>query len=287
MDIFSRISVLQNLVSELKKEGKSIGFIPTMGALHEGHIGLVGRSLKETDVTVVSIFVNPTQFNDQSDLANYPRTLEADCEKLKVAGCHIVFAPEVTEIYPEPDNRVFDLSPLDLVMEGPSRPGHFNGVVQVVSRLFDAVTPDKAYFGLKDFQQLAIINRMVEMLDYQIEIVPCPIIRETDGLAMSSRNVRLTAEHRQKAPKIYATLKESLSLSKSESMDVVKRYVEECIKAEPAFKIEYFEMVDGHTLQPIYNWQDATYIVGCIALYCGEVRLIDNIIYRSEENFNS
>lgn len=280
MNIIHTISSLRSVLEPLRNEGKRIGFVPTMGALHNGHLQLVARAAKENDVCVVSIFVNPTQFNDKSDLEKYPRTPEADCRLLETVGCSIVFLPSVEEMYPEEDARIFDFSPLDEVMEGPLRPGHFNGVGQVVSKLFDAVMPHKAYFGLKDFQQLAIIQLMVKQMNFPIEIVPCPIVREADGLAMSSRNVRLTAEQRAVAPAIYAALKSSVEMSKTESLEVVKRSVEEAIRREPLFKLDYFEIVDGRTLQSIGSWNQTDYPVGCIALYCGPVRLIDNIAYR-------
>lgn len=267
-------------LSAFRNNGKTIGLVPTMGALHSGHISLVERSVVENDVTVVSIFVNPTQFNDKNDLANYPRNLEADSALLEAAGVTIAFAPEVEDMYPEPDTRVFDFAPLDTVMEGPFRPGHFNGVAQIVSKLFYIVEPDKAYFGEKDFQQLAIIRDMARRLNMNLQIVGCPIVREADGLAMSSRNMLLTDEERERALIISRTLFESLDYSKTHSLCETKTFVENTINEVEGFKLEYYCIVDGNTLQPINNWEDSDYIVGCIALFCGKIRLIDNIKYK-------
>ena len=280
------MKVIRTIV-ELKKEldlcrdnGKTIGLVPTMGAVHAGHASLVERSVKENDVTVVSIFVNPTQFNDKNDLMNYPRDLDADCRLLDKVGAAIAFAPEVEEMYPEPDTRQFSFAPLDEVMEGPFRPGHFNGVAQIVSKLFYAVEPDRAYFGEKDFQQLAIIREMVRQLGLKLEIVGCPIVREEDGLAMSSRNMLLTAEERTRALKISQTLFASLEYAKEHTLQQTKDFVEEAINSTDGFQLEYYQIVDGNTLQPVANWDDSSYIVGCIALFCGKIRLIDNIKYK-------
>ena len=273
------INALQEELNALRLQGKRVGLVPTMGALHAGHASLVKRSVAENDVTVVSDFVNPTQFNDLNDLAKYPRTLEADCRLLEACGVSFVFAPTVEEIYPEPDTRQFSFAPLDTVMEGIYRPGHFNGVCQIVSKLFDIVKPDKAYFGEKDFQQLAIIREMVRQMHFPLEIVGCPIVREADGLALSSRNARLSAEQRQQALKISQTLFESRDFAKSHSVSETRQMVEEAINQAPGLRLEYFELVDGNTLQSIESWDDTTYAVGCITVYCGEVRLIDNIKY--------
>ena len=229
---------------------------------------------------MVSVFVNPTQFNDQNDLAKYPRTLEADCRLLEECGAAFVFAPTVEEMYPEPDTRRFSYAPLDTVMEGAFRPGHFNGVCQIVSKLFDAVKPDRAYFGEKDFQQLAIIREMVRRMNYPLEIVGCPIVREEDGLALSSRNARLSDEERKNALKISQTLFESRTFAASHTVAETQRFVEDAIAAAPGLRLEYFELVDGNTLQKIANWEDTSYAVGCITVFCGEVRLIDNIKYK-------
>jgi pantoate--beta-alanine ligase len=280
MQIIKNIKTLQEIISAEKAQGKKVGFVPTMGALHSGHISLVEQAITENDVCVVSIFVNPTQFNDASDLEKYPRTLEADARLLEKAGVHIVFAPEVQEMYPEKDTRQFDFAALDKVMEGKFRAGHFNGVAQVVSKLFDFVAPHRAYFGEKDFQQLAIIRRMVEDYSMPVEIVACPIVREESGLAMSSRNERLSTEERKKAALIFKTLSESLTFAASKSVTEVRQYVVDTLNQENEFDVEYFEIVDGNTLQSIRNWDESSYIIGCIALFCGNVRLIDNIKYR-------
>ena len=273
------IKALQDELNALRLQGKRVGLVPTMGALHAGHASLVKRSVAENDVTVVSDFVNPTQFNDLNDLEKYPRTLEADCQLLEACGVSFVFAPSVEEIYPEPDTRQFSFAPLDTVMEGIYRPGHFNGVCQIVSKLFDIVKPDRAYFGEKDFQQLAIIREMVRKMHFPLEIVGCPIVREADGLALSSRNARLSAEQRQQALKISQTLFESRTFAETHSVSETRQFVEEAINGAPGLRLEYFELVDGDTLQSIASWDDTSYAVGCITVYCGEVRLIDNIKY--------
>ncbi len=279
MKIVSSIKDLKNFLALEREKGKKVGLVPTMGALHAGHISLVKRCVAENDICVVSDFVNPTQFNDKHDLETYPRTLEADCALLEPEGCDYVFAPSVAEMYPEPDTRVFDLGPVAAVMEGPRRPGHFNGVAQVVSKLFYIVDPDNAYFGEKDFQQIAVIREMVRQLNLPVHIVDCPIQREADGLALSSRNTRLTPEQRQKAPVIARTLKESTTFVPAKSVQEVIDFVVNTINQVPEMEVEYFEIVDGHTMQSIQNWSDTTYPVGCITVYCGEVRLIDNIKY--------
>lgn len=280
MKILQTIKELQTEISALKATGKLVGLVPTMGALHAGHASLVKRSVAENDVTVVSIFVNPTQFNDKNDLAKYPRTLEADCQLLQSVGASIVFAPSVDEVYPEPDTRTFSYAPLDTVMEGAFRPGHFNGVCQIVSKLFDMVQPHCAYFGEKDFQQLAIIREMVRQMNYPIEIIGCPIVREEDGLAMSSRNTRLSAEERITALNISQTLFDSQSFAKSHTLAETKAFVEEGIAAIDGLRLEYYEVVDDRTLQTVCEWDEAEGIVGCITVFCGEVRLIDNIRYK-------
>jgi pantoate--beta-alanine ligase len=279
MKIVNNIKELKGYLAEEKRNNKQVGFVPTMGALHEGHLSLVKRCVEENDVCVVSIFVNPTQFNDKHDLETYPRTLEKDCSLLEPAGCDYVFAPSVEEMYPEPDTRTFDFGLVSAVMEGARRPGHFNGVAQIVSKLFYAIEPDNAYFGEKDFQQIAVIRAMVEQLNIPVKIIACPILREADGLALSSRNVRLTPEQRQKAPLIARTLKESTTFAREKSVQEVIDYVVNTINADPVMRVEYYEIVDGYTLESIQNWSDTTYPVGCITVYCGEVRLIDNMKY--------
>ena len=277
------VHTIQELRAELdiqRRAGKKIGLVPTMGALHEGHASLVRRAVAENDVVVVSDFVNPTQFNDKNDLLKYPRTLEADCELLEKEGAAYVFAPSVEEVYPEPDTRQFSYAPLDTVMEGKYRPGHFNGVCQIVSKLFMMVEPDKAYFGEKDFQQLAIIREMVKQMKFPLEIVGCPIVREADGLALSSRNARLSEEERGQALNISRTLFASKEYAVSHTVDETRQFVEESIAASEGLELEYFELVDGTTLQKISSWEETDYAVGCITVYCGEVRLIDNIKYK-------
>ncbi|MBO7247759.1 MAG: pantoate--beta-alanine ligase [Bacteroidaceae bacterium] len=278
--IITTIAELKNVLEGHRSEGKKIGLVPTMGALHEGHASLVRRSVAENEITVVSDFVNPTQFNDKNDLQNYPRTMEADCALLDKEGADYVFAPSVEEMYPEPDTRVFDFTPLDKVMEGPNRPGHFNGVAQIVSKLFYAVEPDRAYFGEKDFQQLAIIRMMTEQLNLNIEIIGCPIVREEDGMALSSRNMLLSKEERKTAVNISQTLFKSRIFASSNSLIDTKQFVINSINEIDGLEVEYYEIVDGNTLQPIENWEDSEYIVGCITVHCGRVRLIDNIKYK-------
>ena len=280
MKVIHAIKDLQAELSALKAQGKKVGLVPTMGALHAGHASLVKRSVKENEVTVVSVFVNPTQFNDKEDLLKYPRTLDADCQLLEACGATLVLAPSVEEIYPEPDTRQFSYAPLDTVMEGAFRPGHFNGVCQIVSKLFDAVKPHRAYFGEKDFQQLAIIREMVRQMNFDLEIVGCPIVREEDGLALSSRNARLSEAERENALKISQTLFKSRTFAAEHSVDETQKFVEDAIAAAPGLRLEYFEIVDGNTLQKIKDWDDTSYAVGCITVFCGEVRLIDNIKYK-------
>jgi pantoate--beta-alanine ligase len=277
------VHTIQELRAELdiqRQAGKKIGLVPTMGALHEGHASLVRRAVAENDVVVVSDFVNPTQFNDKNDLLKYPRTLEADCELLEKEGAAYVFAPSVEEMYPEPDTRQFSYAPLDTVMEGKYRPGHFNGVCQIVSKLFMMVEPDKAYFGEKDFQQLAIIREMVKQMNFPLEIVGCPIVRESDGLALSSRNARLSEEQRKQALGISQTLFKSQEYAASHTLEETQKFVEDGIAAAEGLELEYFEIVDGMTLQKVASWEDTDYVVGCITVFCGEVRLIDNIKYK-------
>ena len=280
-----RIYTIAKLKAELRKareKGKTIGLVPTMGALHEGHASLVRRSVSENDVTVVSVFLNPTQFNDQTDLAKYPRTLEADCQLLEECGANIVFAPSVEEVYPEPDTRHFSYPPTDSVMEGAFRPGHFNGVCQVVSKLFMMVEPDRAYFGEKDFQQIAVIRRMVDDLGFRLQIVPCPVVREATGLAMSSRNTLLTAEERKIAAHIYQTLKESKEWAKTMTVQEVHDRVVEQINAVPELEVQYYSIVDGLSLADVTDWKESDDIVGCITVFCGSqpIRLIDHIRYK-------
>lgn len=283
MRVVKTISELKSLISGYKQENKTVGLVPTMGALHAGHKSLVDRARKENDIVVVSVFVNPTQFNNKKDLATYPRTEERDCALLEAAGCDVVFMPAVEEVYPEPDNRQFDLGAVAEVMEGAHRPGHFNGVAQIVSKLFGFVEPDRAYFGEKDFQQIAVIRKMVQLEGFKLQIVACPIKREDDGLALSSRNVRLTAEQRQLAPNIYRVLKESCNFAKSHTVAETEKFVVDSLNALPQMEVEYYSIVDALTMQPVSDWADADSITGCITVYCGEVRLIDNIAYKKAE----
>ena len=279
MRIIHPVNELKTLLAQERNSLKTIGFVPTMGALHDGHLSLLRQCQAENDRCVVSIFVNPTQFNNNIDFRLYPRTLESDCELLQSCGCDYVFAPSEEEMYPEPDLRIFDLGPVAEVMEGAFRPGHFNGVAQIVSKLFDVVKPDKAYFGEKDFQQIAVIREMVRQLHLPVSIIACPIIREKDGLAMSSRNSRLSPEQRQIVPIIALTLKESRTFAATMSVAAVKDAVVERLIETPPLQVEYFEIVDGSCLQPIERWSDSQEPVGCIAVFCGDVRLIDNIKY--------
>lgn len=281
MEIISTVAALREAVAKAKAEGLTVGLVPTMGALHAGHLSLIERARKECGFVVVSVFVNPTQFNNPDDLRTYPRTVEADCAKLEEAGVDVAFVPSVDEIYPEPDTRVFDLGSVAEVMEGAMRPGHFNGVAQIVSKLFDYVEPDKAYFGEKDFQQIAVIRRMVEIEGFNVEIVPCPIKREADGLAMSSRNVRLTPEQRELAPVIHQVLTDNADMAK-DGLDLqsLRDMVVEELNSYDGMEVEYYEIVDPITLQPLENWADAKNgAVGCITVWLGDVRLIDNIKY--------
>ena len=280
MKVIRTVEELKSVVGALKAEGKSVGLVPTMGALHDGHVSLMEKARGDNDVVVVSVFVNPTQFNNPDDLRTYPRTEEADCARMRDAGVDIAFIPSVEEIYPEPDNRVFDLGKVAEVMEGTMRPGHFNGVAQIVSKLFRMVEPTRAYFGEKDFQQIAVIRRMVEIEGFKnLEIVDCPIKREADGLALSSRNVRLTPHQREIAPNIHRIMVESLDKARDCSVEEVKRSVIDAVNAYPEMDVEYYEIVNAADMQPITDWSQATQAVGCITVYLGDVRLIVNIKY--------
>lgn len=282
MKVFSKIVDLQNELFEVRKEGKCVGLVPTMGALHEGHASLVKRSVKENDVTVVSVFLNPTQFNDQGDLDRYPRTLDADCELLEKVGADYVLAPSVEEMYPIPDTRQFEFPPVSTVMEGAKRPGHFNGVCQVVSRLFYIVRPDRAYLGKKDWQQIAVIKQLVKYIGMPIQIVECETVREKDGLAKSSRNTLLSEEERAIAPQIYQALKAGVAFSKTHTVQETHDKVVNDINAVDGLDVEYFSIVDGNTLLDVDSWDDSDSVVGCITVYCGKtpIRLIDHITFR-------
>lgn len=281
MKVINTVVDLQNALFDERKAGKKVGLVPTMGALHEGHASLVRRSVAENDVTVVSVFLNPTQFNDPKDLERYPRTLDADCELLEACGATYVFAPSVKEMYPVEDKRQFEFPPVSTVMEGAHRPGHFNGVCQVVSRLFYISKPDRAYFGEKDFQQIAVVKAMVKFLKLGVEIVECPIIREENGLARSSRNSLLAEDEKAIAPKIYEAMKGSLEYAKSHTVKETHDYVVETINAVDGLEVEYYSIVDGDTLLDVDDWKAASHVVGCITVYCGKkpIRLIDHIRY--------
>lgn len=283
MEVVNTVDVLRKHVREAREKGEKIGLVPTMGALHEGHASLVRRSVAENEMTVVSIFVNPTQFNDKKDLEVYPRTLDEDCRLLEKLGATVVFAPSVEEIYPETDERVFSYPPVDTVMEGAYRPGHFNGVCQIVSKLFEMVQPDTAYFGEKDFQQIAVIRAMVADKGYDVKLCPCPIVREKDGLALSSRNALLSQEERRIAVRISQCLFESREYAKEHTVEETHRWVVDRLNAVNGLEVQYFEIVDGRTLQNVSDWEQSDYIVGCITVFCGDrpVRLIDNVMYKS------
>ena len=280
MQVVKHINDLQTILGDKREEGLSIGFVPTMGALHSGHLSLVEQAGQQTGFVVVSIFVNPTQFNDKGDLERYPRDLHKDVNLLTPTSCQLVFAPESDEIHPEPDTRQFNFGTLEQVMEGKFRPGHFNGVAQVVSRLFDLVQPDKAFFGQKDFQQLAIIKEMVRKLKLQVEIISCPIVRESDGLAMSSRNMLLTPEERKNAVHISATLFQAANKTPGSSVEELCKWVINRINENECLNTEYFEIVDSVTLLPVNSWDEPCTKVGCIAVHCGKIRLIDNVEFK-------
>lgn len=285
MRLVNSISDLRSELKTLREHHQTVGLVPTMGALHRGHASLVSRSVSENDVTVVSIFVNPTQFNDKKDLEKYPRTLDSDCALLaSLDGSEriIAFAPSVSEMYPEDDTRQFSYPPTDEVMEGQFRPGHFNGVCQIVSKLFMAATPDRAYFGEKDFQQIAVIRRMVEDQKYPLQLCPCPIIREDDGLALSSRNALLSPEERTIALNISRILRESLEYAKTHTLAETHDWVVNGLNSVDGLEVQYYEIVDGDSLASLTNWEESDYIVGCVTVFCGSlpVRLIDNIKYK-------
>ncbi len=289
MEIINSVKELKAKVSALRSDNKTIGLVPTMGALHAGHASLVKRSVRENHATIVSVFVNPTQFNDKNDLEAYPRTLFADCNLLQRLGADFVFAPSVEEIYPEPDTRTFSYPPTDTVMEGAFRPGHFNGVCQIVSKLFMFVEPDRAYFGEKDFQQIAVIRAMVA--DYtsqgatwakRLEICPCPIVREESGLALSSRNTLLSINEKAIAPNIYRVLKESVDFSKTHTVEETQQMVVNQLNGIEGLEVQYYNIVNAITLENVTSWDDADHIQGCITVFCGAtpIRLIDNINYK-------
>ncbi len=282
MEVVQTIKALDGKLLAARQEGRKVGLVPTMGALHRGHASLISKSVEENDITVVSDFVNPTQFNDKNDLLRYPRTFEADCSLVKELGADYIFFPSVAEMYPVPDGRRFSYPPVDSVMEGPRRPGHFNGVCQIVSKLFYAVRPDRAYFGEKDYQQIAVIKAMVADLKLPVDIRPCPIVREADGLALSSRNALLSPAERKLAANISKVLFDSRQYAAGHTVGETRSYVTDAINAFDGLDVEYYEIVDGETLQNVAGWDDAPSVVGCITVWCGHlpVRLIDNIKYR-------
>ena len=279
MQQFQSKEELQERINALKNEEYSIGFVPTMGALHEGHLSLINCSNERNDITVVSIFVNPTQFNQREDYEKYPRHIQEDLDKLQDGGCDIVFIPDESEMYPEEDTRVFDFGYVQEVLEGYHRPGHFNGVAQIVSKLFDAVRPHRAYFGEKDFQQLAIIRKLVEQLKMDIEVIGCPIIREEDGLAMGSRNQRLNTKEREVATSISEVLFESVKKAGEMNVEELKKWVCSQLNKNPLIDVEYFDIVNEKTFEPIKRWKEQSEKRGCIAAWIGDVRLIDNVKY--------
>ncbi len=277
MITFYKIPEINNFVKQQRNNGSTVGFVPTMGALHQGHLNLMLQAKQENDLLVVSIFVNPIQFNNPKDLKKYPRDLLADIELLENIGCDVLFVPSVTEMYPKKETKEYNFGLLEKVMEGASRPGHFNGVAVVVSKLFSITLPHKAYFGEKDFQQLAIISKLVEIEKIPVEIIPCPTVRESDGLAMSSRNKRLTKEERSIAPIIYKLLKFAKEKSKSTTPNILKQQVTKMFNANKSIELEYFEFADDKELQPINSWNSAVGIIAFVVVNLGEVRLIDNI----------
>ena len=277
MHVFTSIKETETALDQFRMNAKTIGFVPTMGALHNGHLDLMMKAKKENDILAVSIFVNPIQFNNPEDLKKYPRDLDKDKKLLKKAGCDVLFSPGVEEMYPEVVLTKYDFGKLETVMEGAFRAGHFNGVAVVVKKLFDIIKPNKGYFGEKDFQQLAIIQKLVELEKIPVKIIPCPTVREKDGLAMSSRNERLSTEERAIAPFIYQLLNEAKSYVNTMTPEEVKLRLKNQFADQPLFKLEYFEIADDRELQPITDWKDATGILGFIAAHLGKVRLIDNI----------
>ena len=282
MLLFKRVIDLQKYLKSLKDKGLDIGFAPTMGALHTGHTSLVEQAKTACDIAVVSIFINPTQFNDPKDLGKYPRTPERDLELLAEAGCDVVFMPDVSEVYPHGNTPSvkYDFGKLERILEGEFRPGHFDGMAQVVSRLLDIVQPNRLFMGQKDFQQLAVVSRLLELQKSKIELISCPIIRGKDGLAMSSRNVRLTESDRPKAALIHQTLEEAFEMVENYAPAEIARICTTKLKLEPRFKLEYFDIVDGRTLLPIHIFEDTDYAVALTAIWVGDVRLIDNIILK-------
>ena len=278
MEIFQKIEEVRNYLKKQRSENKIIGFVPTMGALHEGHISLLNESRRNNDITLCSIFVNPIQFNNKEDLNNYPHTPKEDIEKLNEAEVDCLFHPDEKELYPTKPVNQYDFGNLEQVMEGKFRKGHFNGVAIVVKRLFDIIQPDNAYFGEKDYQQLLIVKQLVKDQDLGVNIVPCPIVRELSGLAMSSRNKRLDPQEKIVAPAIYAVLKKAKERVGSMTVEEIKAFVGKQLGNFKLIRIEYFEIVDMYTLKSISKWEESSHVIACIAAWVGKIRLIDNII---------
>ncbi len=288
MQTITTVAELSAAIAAAKLSHKSIGLVPTMGALHQGHLSLVDKARSQNDLVVVSLFVNPIQFNNQEDLAHYPRTLQADLQALAPLA-DIAFAPSVEEMYPRPVEETYHFGPIEEVMEGPRRPGHFSGVAVVVRRLFELAQPDRAYFGEKDFQQIAIIRSLLQQMNSAIQLVSCPIVRADDGLALSSRNMRLSPGARQAAPAIYATLQQAVEMSECEDVESVRDFVLDTLSSFHEvnglpqglqFEPEYFEIIDDATLQPVAGWDQGKGVVGCIAVWLDGIRLIDMIRFR-------
>jgi len=277
MQKIKHIPELNRLLGQYRDQGAKIGFVPTMGALHQGHLSLISACVKSNDINVASIYVNPTQFNDKNDLKNYPRNPEKDLKLLESAGCNVIFIPDDDEMYPEKDLRKFDFGLMGEIMEGKMRPGHFNGVAQIVTKLFDAVKPHRAYFGQKDFQQLAIIRKLVNDFHYPIEIIACPIIRENDGLAMSSRNALLNEKERCEAPRIYELLLQVKNMIQNKEISEIKKFSEERLSKTKYLKLDYLEIVNSNTLVPVKKITNNKPLTACIAVYAGKIRLIDNL----------
>jgi pantoate--beta-alanine ligase len=276
MLVFDKIRDVREFLGQQRRNGAVIGFVPTMGALHQGHISLIEISKAHTDITVCSIFVNPTQFNNQSDLTKYPRTPEKDIAMLEAAGCDVLYMPDVKDVYPENDTRQFNFGYLDTILEGEHRPGHFNGVGQVVSILLQGVEPDKAYFGSKDYQQVMVVKDLVKQLHLPTEIVACPILREADGLAMSSRNARLTEEERKVSALIPLMMQEARSIVKQEGIEKAKAYIADAVAKQPLMKLDYYDVCDAETLKPLGQYSASQKAISLIAVFVGNIRLIDN-----------
>ena len=278
MKVISSVYQLTIFLANHPKKG-SIGFVPTMGALHEGHASLIKKSLDQNAISICSIFVNPTQFNNKTDFKNYPNKLNKDIKLLRAIGCDVAFTPSKEAIYPDGfTSKELDFGSLDKVMEGESRPGHFNGVAMVVSRLFEIIKPKRAYFGEKDFQQLAIIKSLTAQKFKGIEIVPCSTFREKDGLAMSSRNLLLNKRYRAAAPRIYQRLLAIQDRAKNSSISELRSWIENVFKKDEDLVLEYFEIADAKSLEKSYQWSDFPEHVACVAVFAGTTRLIDNIL---------